>query len=81
MDDPEGDLSVDAVDIGQVANLAGVGTVEGEGNVLEADGGVLSQDVPRPHRMALKPPLCRGVCCLLVVKHLTHTHTFQRIHT
>ena len=46
MDDPEGDLSVDAVDVRQVANLAGVGTVEGEGNVLEADGGVLSQDVP-----------------------------------
>lgn len=46
MDNPEGDLSIDAVDVGQVADLAGVGAVEGEGDFMQADGGVLSHDVP-----------------------------------
>lgn len=75
VDDLEDDLSIFAMYVWRVAHLADVGAIKGRGNLVQGDGGISSHNISRPNRMVFKTPMRGRIRRLLVVKHLTQTHT------
>lgn len=66
----EAELAGEAVHVGWIAHLAGVGAVKAGLHVGQRDGTVVLQDVPRPHRMTFKQTASRREGLLLIEKEL-----------
>lgn len=60
--------------IGRVFHHAAEGSVEGELDFANDDGGIATQDVPSPRRLFPEAPLLWRVGLILVVEHLGQEH-------
>lgn len=70
LDDLEADLSSKTLDVRRIEHLTGVGAVEVVLDVMERDGCIVLQNVPRPHHVSFEESLRRRVRLALVIKEL-----------
>lgn len=69
-DHAEAYLSTGAVDVGRILDLADIGAIVGELDLLNDDGGIAAHDVPGPDHSLPENAIRRRIWPLLVVEDL-----------